>query len=162
MTLYDLAAEVMDDADGNLDRATERMVASLQADPRLFRDLVMPVLLTLCRNACRDVQRRLRGDIVAAVRPDTMQGYEAAEAADRRALLEFPLPSGIKIAEATKADLADAIGFYYRQARDMMRKRQWFVLLQDRLPDEHKRVGDVLTERELEALYREASRAFRA
>ena len=100
---------------------------------------------------------------ISTWRPNTA-GIEAARqraqgagVRNMGALLRATLPNRVVVADATRADLLDAITRLERPGANMMRKAQYFKSMLARLPD-GKRCGEVFTQSELERLFKASER----
>ena len=135
----------------DLDAATANLVGMLDAD--LMAQLVHPHVESIARGLMRANMRETRR--VAWQRPT---------GPDRRAqrvgrvvvssLMDFRLPSGVLIGNATKADLTAASAFYWKQADDMAWKARWVDLVAEKVGP--KTVADVLNASKLAALQEQA------
>lgn len=97
------------------------------------------------RSLCRDDRRSFR------IAPNYTKGGNGHRVlAHARALMDFPLPGGVRLKDATSADLAKAVEFYAKQADNMQRKSVWLDRIRERVGD--KTVADALSESDLQEL----------
>jgi hypothetical protein len=150
LTLPSAVAAAWDGAH-DLDAATSNLVRMLDAD--LMAQLVQPHVESIARELMRANMRETRR--VAWERP------AGPDARARRvgavvvsSLLDFRLPSGVLIANATKADLTAAAVFYRKQAEDMAWKARWVDLVATKVG--RKTVADVLDAAKLSVLQEQA------
>ena len=70
-------------------------------------------------------------------------------------LMDFPLPGGKRLGEATADEVRTAAEFYSKQAGNMAHKARWLSMIAARVKD--KTVKDALTEKKLRELQKETA-----
>ena len=145
----ELAQNVMEDSDGDVLAATERLEKMARKDVEIWQALTEGLLRNACYDACRAVCRADRRQIWYS------PNYDAGGNGDRvkthsASLMDLPLPGGKKLRDATKGDLLEASGFYLRQAAQMRGVADFFAAIAERV--KRKTVGNTLTEADLRAL----------
>lgn len=151
------ALSALKKADGDVRKATELMLAAVRKSRALRDALTEPLLATACYAAVT-MQRRQQRQHIWTAPGYTAGGHGQRVIALATTLLSFPLPGGLKLAEATRAQVAAAADFYATQASDMHHKARWLRLVAAAVPEDG-RVADVLDETRLEAMRTEASNA---
>lgn len=157
--LRSAAPEFLEKADGDVLKAASAMCSKAMSDPDFLRGHYERALYVASYEAVANVVRRDRAQIWALTPEDIARRrtqVEALASATAKSLLDFPLPGGKRLAEATREEVSVASEFYGAQARDMGRKSVWLRLVAQSLPDGAK-VGDALTASRLEELRAEAS-----
>lgn len=144
------AADALQAADGDVRKATEAMLAAVRKSRRLRDALTEPLLETACYAAITAQCRKQRSRIW------TPPNYSEAGNGDRvialaRTLLDFPLPGGRRLGDATRAEVVDAARFYTSHAEDMAHKARWLARVAEAVPD-GQRVADALDEARLARL----------
>ena len=135
----------------DLDAATANLVGMLDAD--LMAELVQPHVESIARELMRANMRETRR--VAWQRPTEPDARaRRVGAVVVSSLMDFRLPSGLLIGNATKADLIAAAAFYRKQADDMAWKARWVDLVAEKIG--RKTVADVLDATKLSALQEQA------
>lgn len=144
--------QALDEAGSVMD-AAERLEQWAHKDRALYDFLTAPWLARAAYDAVRKVSQDTRKGIWTA------PNYEPSAGGDRvrahaRTLLDFPLPDGTPLREATRAKLVQAVSFYREQSEDMAHKARWLDRVAQRTG--RKKVGNALTLSELEQLKVEA------
>lgn len=157
-TSREYAEEAMEQADGDVLEATAALEAMARNDVSVWQVLTEQLLKTACYDACRSICRSERRVIWNTT------GSDAGGKGDRvkahgNMLMDFPLPGGMKLRDATKQDLMDAAGFYERQAAQMTAVASWLSAIASKVKT--KTVGDTLTEVQLRAI-KDGERASKA
>ncbi len=151
ITVADAARKAMEGT-ATTAEAAKRLYEAAQADPELYRKVMAPFEMSACMDAINMVRRNERAAIWAAPqkesKPNTSPKVMAR--ANSYTLLDFPLPGGLRLADATKADLVEAAKVYRTQANDMARKANWLEAIAGKIGK--KRVGNALSVQDLEAL----------
>jgi len=145
----ELAQQVMEDSDGDVLAATERLEKMARKDVEIWQALTDGLLRTACYDACRAVCRADRRQIWYS------PGYDAGGNGDRvkthsASLMDWPLPGGKKLRDATREDLIEASDFYLRQAAQMRGVADFLFAISERV--KRKTVGNTLSESDLRAL----------
>lgn len=144
-----VAQKCMRDCDNNLHDAQKLMERLVAGHPPLFRDLMTPLLATACYDALRSVVRTDRGKVWTA--PNyTKAGNGSRLETLGVTLLDFPLPSGIRLRNASKADVLEGARFYSAQAADMQHKAKWLEAIAAKVGN--RTVGEKFTAEKLQAL----------
>lgn len=129
--------------------ATEKLEKWARKDKALYDYLTDPYLSQACYNAIRGLCRSERRLIYTA--PNYTKGGNGHRVEIHgRSLLDFPLPGGKRLRDATRQDLLEAADFYRKQAADMASKAAWLEKISERVGK--KTVGEKLTSEQLEAL----------
>lgn len=158
------ARRAYDDANGDVQEAARMLEHAARSNSPLRDALVEPLIAGACWDAVRGQVRFKRAAIWHA--PNVASGpaakSEAVQAQTDRVvhlatgtLRMFPLPGGKRLGEATRQEIAEAAGFYERQAGDMAHKARWLQLVAQSVPA-GKTAGDVLTDERLAELQTEA------
>lgn len=163
ITIADVARKALEDAGGNVDKATEMFEAAVRQSRALRDQLTEPLIAEACRAAVRKEVREERRTVwvVPTAKPAQVDVKAQADRVVQLAagtLAMFPLPGGKRLGEATREEISTAAEFYGRQAADMGAKARWLRLIAQSVPD-GKKVGDVLSDARLRELQQEAARA---
>ena len=168
-------------AGGDSRNAAILMEKGAKKNPALYKALTEPYLSDACWEAVRlaaHSQRKRIWSVPAEAAPtgrnmvgtkfgQSTSSPQAEEQKNRvvalargnaATLLNFPLPiAGLpKLGEATLSMLKQAAEFYGKQSADMAGKAKWLGLIIAKMPDEKKKVGDVLDDGELRKLQAKA------
>ncbi len=157
----DAARKALAEADGDVRVATKALERAVRGNRALRDALLEPLVATACYSAvtaaCRQERRKVwTPPTDKLVRSRVHGAYRIVQMAAGN-LLAFPLPGGMKLAEATREEVAEATRFYDAQSVDMSWKARWLRLVAQSIPT-GKRVGDVLTDKRLGELQAEAAR----
>lgn len=109
--------------------------------------VLLPMLRQGCYETVRGLLREKRGQVYVT------SGYDPEGKTDRirgfaRSLMEWPLPGGKPLGEATGADVLSAAEFYERQAEQMQSTAAWLSAIASRLAPQQK-VKNALSEAQL-------------
>lgn len=160
-TLIQLA---FDEAGGDRQAAAKAIVDAARTSAVLTQHLIDLGARTAVGNLiCSDRAKIFTGNASADVtRPRLVMAPQNDNAHRRRVagraalevrmLLDAPLSTGKRMADATKADVLAEASVYAPQAADMMAKVNYFRLVAEKLPD-GKTVEQVLTNEGLTALW---------
>lgn len=150
---YELAATCLEEEDGDTRAATELLVEKIMAD-RAWLTKFAEELVTTASAALISRQIRDRRDtIIQANRPGTgRQAVEALGQVNASMFLDWPLAGGLRLRDARHPDLDDNALAYEKQARAHIHRAKWLRRIRSMVP-EGKKVGDVLTEEQIAALY---------
>jgi hypothetical protein len=157
-TIALVAREALDIAGGNALKATELMVERVESDGRLYRLLMDPLVRLACYNVVSQQIRSKRKAVYKTKQPSKKKAKASVAALAAGNLLDFPLPGGLRLGEATRNDVAAAQAFYASQASDMGHKARWLGMVLHALP-KGKKVKDAITPAKLEAFKVEAEHA---
>ncbi len=157
-TARDHAARCLAASDGGTQEATDRLMRIVQEDDALFRLVMMPMLREACRSLVGLVSRAHRKAVwtgaESAVHHNPKPGKSIAlslVSATVRGLMDFPLPGGKRLGDASKGEVEAAQWSYRTQADDMNIKARWLQMIASRLHPNDV-VSKVLTEADLEAM----------
>lgn len=147
------ATKAMRDADNNFVQAVELLTARVWEDEGLRNEVVEPLIETACHGAIRALAQRERQKIWLPPNYDPTGAGERLRSVANASLLDFRLPiEGMpRLAESTKAQLAEAAQYYQKRAVDMAHKERWLLAIAKKVPAS-KRVADVFDEKKLRAL----------
>lgn len=154
-SMSSLAREFMLANGNDVDLASAAMEGHVVSDVELYKLLTLPAFQLECRNNCRGIRSKMRQEatFIAGMSEDQKKGYLASIRHDWHTLMDFQLPDGTKLRDATRDMLNEAMAVYYKQARTMTIRRHWLVSVHRELPDDLKTVADVFTEEKLVKLY---------
>lgn len=159
------ALDALEECGNDMKLATEALVSRVLSDPALFRVVMEPFVRDACAHAvrlCVKTQREAswrpgRGNL-SVVRTEDAAGparVAALVAGTVAGLMDFPLPGGKRLADATKGEVETASWSYRAQADDMSIKGRWLALIAKKLSPNDV-VRNVLTEDDLTSLRQEA------
>jgi hypothetical protein len=158
------AKRALDDANGEVQKATKQLETWVAQDTALRDALVAPLVAGACYDAIRAQVRTARNTVWTP--PRTASGPKATPEAkagqsDRVTklaagnLLMFPLPGGKPLRDATRKEIGEAADFYEKQSGDMAVKARWLRLVAQSIPG-RKSAGEALTDERLRELHAEA------
>lgn len=144
--------------DGDVRAATTAFAAYARSNRKVRDTLTEPLIEDACYNLIRRQVRSERRAIWLTPNYDEKQNAEGALVHAARSLMDFRLPieGNPRLADASRDEIAAAVGFYETQAKDMAFKARWLTLVGQHVPAE-KTVGDVLNDDRLRELQREAT-----
>lgn len=148
-TLRSLAKAVLDET-GSYDAAVPALLAALKTRPLLEAEFLRPHMTARARDLLSSVAASER-QIVWHRPVDPMVRVRALSDGMRLTLLDFRLPNGMRLAEATRVTVEDAAGDYAKQAGDMAWKARWLSAIARAMP-EGVPVADVMDAAALAAL----------
>jgi len=152
--LRELASRTLERCKGDVQAATTELTNTIGSHPILYKTLMDPLLREACYNLIRGVCRANRRAIWHTPQPSVStakQNVGVLAKATRTSLLYYPLHGGLFLKDAFKADVLNTVHYNETQGKDMLVKARWLTLVAERLPD-NKKVGEVLTEKQLAAL----------
>lgn len=150
-TVQKVAQECVD-ATSSIQEAQNRLKRLTLEDSDLHRRVTAHLLDQACYDAVRAVHKGNRQKIWAA--PNYTQGGNGHRLKTMAVtLLDFPLPNGVKLGDATGAQVIEAAEFYRKQAADMRNKAIWLKKVSECL-DTGEKVRDNITHQQLEAMKR--------
>lgn len=135
----------------NNEAACAMLAEAVAADAGLRELLLTPWEPHAIRDLIGEKRRRDRAVIWSRPKAADARVDLLRRASVRMSLMDFPLPNGTRLGNATGEDLAEGSATYKAQASDMAAKAKWLDLIAAGLP-EGKTVGEALTETDLERL----------
>jgi hypothetical protein len=153
VTLSSLAKSALDASDGDTQKAIDALVSQLSADAGLLRLIIRDAVSDAVSYRVELQMRNKRRQILAST-TSTRGAVIALSSGLSMALLDFPLANGLKLREATRADVVAAADRYALVSKDMRHKAKWLQAIAQSIPD-GKRVGDVMTDERAAELFKE-------
>jgi hypothetical protein len=153
------AVSVLTEAKGDLPKAVDLFVARVHRDRELRDVLTEPLLRTACYQALIQVHRSRRKAIWYSSQPSAERETArviALAGGTIASLLDFPLPGGKRLRDATGSEITAAAEFYHSQASDMALKARWLRLVGQSIPHDEV-AGKYVTEDELNRIREEVS-----
>jgi len=149
-SLYTLAREALAVADNDIQAASDVLADRLE-DPALRRALSLDAIKMAAGGIIRTTRSSDRAAIEHAERM-RRAGVAVLEraAAMSRALMDFPLPHGGLLRDATRKDVETAVAHYEGSAATATRRAAWLKSVAAKVP-EGLTVGAALTEADLQA-----------
>jgi len=155
-----LAAVAYTEAEGDYSRAAEQLKTRLRADEGLFNAVLEYVIDCQCAAMIRAVAADDRREIAKEVRIKQIEWSLPANATGGvravrqfRGVMDFALPGGRKLFDATMADAAEAERFYRATQRTYRTRADFFAKLLERQTAAKQLVRDAWTTEELEATF---------
>lgn len=143
----ELAQFELDNSGGDVVTATNALEALARGNPEVWMSITDSLLRDACYNQITALCRRERRKIWSAPAPDTKsQSNRVVNHA--KSILDFPLPGGKRLRDATKEDLSAASSFYQKQAAKMSSISEWLSSVAKRVK-KGATVGDCLSEKQL-------------
>lgn len=144
-----VAQQCLRDCGNNIHEAQKMMERIVAGHPPLFRNLMNPLMAVACYDALRRVVRADRNKVWTA--PNyTKEGNGDRLESLGLSLLDFPLPNGMALRLAHKADVLEGANFYATQAKDMTHKAAWLAAIAEKVGN--KSVGEKFTAAKLQEL----------
>lgn len=159
-SLTDAARIALATADGEVRRATDLLYERAMTDQAFLDHHFREAIRTACYAAVSGCVRQERRAVFAMPQPTSPERraqINALASGSIRSLMDFPLPGGKRLGDATRGEVSEAADAYGKQARDMAWKSRWLGHIAQSLPD-GKRVADVLTDERLEELRAEVGK----
>ena len=160
VTLSELARDALEAANNDTAAAAKTLVARVIQDPMLLRHVIEEAVRVAVSTQVNTALRSDRASILRSVTapPANKPRLDGAaiQAVLMRNLLDFPLAGGLLLRDASKSDVLDQVERYSKQAADMNHKARWLSRVADAIPAK-KRVGQVMTAEQLNAIYDEES-----
>lgn len=160
--VLEAAKIALDGASGDVQKATKAFEKTIRGDRALRDALLEPLIASACYDAIRKVSITERRSVWKPGGEKIVKGktHGSARVIQLAAgnLLMFPLPGGKKLGDANRKEISAAASFYLGQSNDMGHKARWLQLIAQSVPANQK-VSDVLTDKRLRELQREAKNA---
>jgi len=144
------AAEILAAADGDVQKATDDLFNFVTRNEKRYREMADPLVREGCYSIVRLLARFEAAEVWNGTRA-AAQGQRAAgamAAATVFALMNYRLPGGAVLKDATGQEVAEAACFYMKQGRTMIEKGTWLEMIAKRVPQD-RTVSSVLTENDL-------------
>lgn len=144
-------------------QAADMMYEAVWTDDKLWKALTEPLLEQACVDACRGVIMDQRRKFPPAAKYDPHVNDESNDravsliVAQTRELMEFPLPGGLRLGDARKAEVQKAADAYTKQAHTMGIRGTWLENIAAKLSDDQT-VEEKFTEKALAALFKRAEK----
>jgi hypothetical protein len=151
---------------GDTKAAARALEGMILANEEIFFEVMKPHLYSVCYQMLMDGNKRARHVIWSGDSKSSNTRAKAAVTGNRNSaivlaasnLLLFPLPSGMKLGSATRAEITAAADHYAKLSADTGHKARWLTLIAQALGDGEK-VSDKFTEERLAELKKEAEHA---
>jgi len=151
-TLNQIAVEELRHAGGDRAEAISAMVQRLLSDEILREALIVPIVRNVCQQQISLAVRNQRERVWhAPTRKAGQSRVRTAAAVNKLSLMNFRLPSGKRLGDASGAEVRAASVDYLTQGRDRTIKGRWLGAVADAVPV-NKIVRRVLDETRLGAL----------
>ena len=150
------AKKAMDAAGGVVLKAATILESMIRNDSDLRDAILEPLIKTACYTAVSAINRTERRRVWDT--PKFAPGSKADRLdalAESNRLMNFPLNSGITLAEATQTDILKTAESFKKQGKTLLLQAHWLELIATRLRGRQK-VKSIFTESELRNLQKEA------
>ena len=159
MTFGELMREEMKKSDSDLTAAVKAAQRRLDKDDKLYKELVVPMIRSALDEAGRNV-------LVLARRSAWRTPQESGEAKvsdAKRAglrrlavvnLMEWPLSQGKRLGDATRPTILSESASLIASGSTQVLRGEWLRLVAGRLKDDHQRVRQAMSEKQLRSLQR--------
>jgi len=164
ITLRERVRNVLESMNWDADGSVHLIVRLVRDDEAMLSEIVAFYISSMAREARHAERGQMR---IAASNPTpidkTQRGHRVMALARGNALmlLDWRLPDGTRMRDATKPQLRKAAELQYKQGTTMVNDSKWYARVADNLKDDKTKVGSVLKEDMLRKLKEEASRAKR-
>lgn len=152
----DIAAQCLEDAEGDVQTATDAFKAIVEKSRSLYSEVLGPYFSQACYEVVRNQVRQTRGTIWNVERTDTSAKVIALARSNSNALMSFPLPGGKPLGQATGEEVGTASQFYLKQSDNMRHKGTWLQLIANSLKPKQL-VKSKMTEAKLVTLHDKAA-----
>lgn len=154
VTLPGLARQALDLNDGNTELATDWLAEKVMKDPILLRIVINEAVRAASSTHIEEAMRHKRRSILRAT-TGSKGAVVALSTGWTAAILDMPLANGIRLRDATKAQVIDQAQRYAATAQDAGHKARWLSAIADAVPA-GKRVGEVLSDEAAAKMYKAA------
>jgi hypothetical protein len=154
-TLRQIAIEALAHHDGKTTEAITEVVDVLLKKRSLLRELVGELVCEAARAAVCTQQKQARQTMMSRCGRDDVMALARGISS---ALLDFPLAGGLRLRDATRAQVLEQVRIYETQGRDMLRKARWLQAVAQSVP-ENSRVGAALSDARAVELWRSVEQA---
>jgi len=163
-TLSEVAREELERAGWNVERAAHGMAARVKDDEQLLLRLLSEYLESV-KDGRRVAERSAIRAAYAHQSHDRSQRGDrvhALAAGNARMLMDWPLPDGTRLSDATREQVRKAAEGTYKQADTMRWDARWYALIAAKMPEgTTKHVRSLLDEATLFKLREKAKHAKR-
>lgn len=162
VTLHGLAVEYYRRADGRISEARAALLADLSGDKKLLAAVVTEAIASAIGHTMHGLATSHRNKIFKAATTPASAGRAnviALATGMEAAMMDWPLANGLKLRNATRADLLDSIERYSAQAGALQTRAVWLEHVLQSLPDDDITVGERLSEERLKELYGEVAKS---
>ena len=169
--LYRLSQKVLGECDNDMHKAIASLKKQLIRDKRLMHEVVDAIVHLAIKEAVSHAVRSKRRSLLDAAEERVRAATEEANAnrserAEKRvaalteSLLNFMLPNSKKsLGEATRSDLALAMGYYSTMGHDSMHKVRWLAAIKRLLTDDVTAVKKAVPPDRIDQLWQETKNA---
>jgi hypothetical protein len=151
-----LARETLRECDGKTKDAIDLLTKKLASDKRLMREVVADAVVIASTELIEGAMRHTR-EAVTYSASQARAGVVALANGIKFAILDFPLAGGVKLRDATPAQVKEQIDRYDAIGRDVLHKARWLRLVA-KATGHNQRVGDALDDDRAQHLWNEASK----
>jgi len=156
VSLRALARQALKDAGGKTKLAIDALTAQLMNDKRLMREVVAEAVVIASDDLVQHSMRATREAVVVSA-AKARNGVAALANGIKFSILDFPLAGGVKLRDATPAEVTEQIDRYEAIGRDVTHKARWLRLVVQGVPRD-RRIGDVISDERAQELWNEASK----
>jgi hypothetical protein len=155
----DAATAALEGANGNVIDAAKALETRVRNERKLRDALTDPLIANACydavRSQCHVQRRKIWTPPAEKLVKSKVEGAHRVVQLASGTLLMFPLPGGKPLGQATREEITAAAERYGSQSKDMGEKARWLQLIAQSIPA-NKKAGEVLTEKRLRELQKEA------
>ena len=153
--LAQVAQECLDEADGDLTKATNLLQARVESDMDLYKQLLGHLVRQACYGEVDRLRRRHNQKCVGTPQPPPERERDRLRAS-ATSLYNFKLLRGVSLGEATRSQILETANFYKKQADSMKGTADWLFSVASKL-SATKKVKNQLSLEELWRLRKEAT-----
>lgn len=162
-TPAELARAALDDADSDLEAATDALTAKLLASPELIKTHLRKIVSEWARQQIMAVLKGRRQHIIEVARTGSFQeGLQTAMRNELTRLMDIPIFGGKRLGDATPEEVRESAARYNALAKDTARKAHWQQLVADTAEKNggaSSPIASTLSEATLNKLWEEADAA---
>lgn len=155
-TIRDLARETLAECGNDAQQAIQKLTKRIMGDARLLKELAAEAVFRAVDEGVRGKIHNNRGTLVNAAHAGR-SAVIALAGGIKASLLDFQLPDGKAIGDATPAEISPSIIRYEQYGRDAAHKAKWLTLMIQGVPRD-KVVRDIITPERAQELWDEAAK----
>lgn len=149
VNVAEMARKALAECDGDWEKAARLLRSWADSNETLYRALADSLIDKACWSAIRGASHNQRRNLFDPTHGEIpLPNWNDADirAVAKNGWYDYALPGGLKLGDAKREDVEEAIDFHMVQSRSNMVKAKWLQLLLGRLTDPAKIVRDLVKE----------------
>lgn len=156
MTWEQLAAEAYEEH-GDIDTAIKAVVDRVMNDSALYKELTVSLVGARARQAVQTAMRGTRAEFWKSTpNTDTVRGLVQRAEATARSLMDYPLEEGLRLGDATFAQVGKAAAYLFSLSQTTRVRATWLRLIEKMATSTDATVSAVLKEADLQRAQKRA------